>query len=390
MNKSRKIYGSIFLFSLFILLLSGSRYVLAAVAATAALLLLLRILLSVDAKGIQLMQKMQTACVAGQELEISMEALSKRRLRAAGILEVTMAYRNVLFGFTGRQQIQIPLAGRQESFLIPFGSELCGEVHVKVEKAVCYDLFGLCRAELECPGEQMLTVHPGKVPIRLLLKRQPQGYLEGEQYYQSRKGNDVSEVFDLREYYPGDDIRSIHWKLSSKMDSVIVREGGDTSHYDTILLFDAGLGGKEKQWDKKVLSSAVELGISVSGRLIELGIPHYIGIPAGDRILRLQVSDRADYLQMIDIWMGITLPKKSGIVLQNFLIEKMQKGYTKLIYVAVGEYSEELFQMEGELDMTAICLQENGDQVGLTQRGSSQLVELPYDLLYSHPHNISI
>ena len=68
MNKSRKIYGSIFLFSLFILLLSGSRYVLAAVAAEAALLLLLRILLSVDAKGIQLMQKMQTACVAGQEL----------------------------------------------------------------------------------------------------------------------------------------------------------------------------------------------------------------------------------------------------------------------------------------------------------------------------------
>ena len=56
----------------------------------------------------------------------------------------------------------------------------------------------------------------------------------------------------------------------------------------------------------------------------------------------------------------------------------------------MGEYSEELFQMEGELDMTAICLQENGDQVGLTQRGSSQLVELPYDLLYSHPHNISI
>ncbi|MFR9064001.1 MAG: hypothetical protein ACLVJO_09755 [[Clostridium] scindens] len=55
-------------------------------------------------------------------------------------------------------------------------------------KAVCYDLFGLCRAEWNV-GRQMLTVHPGKVPIRLLLKRQPQGYLEGEQYYQSRKGN---------------------------------------------------------------------------------------------------------------------------------------------------------------------------------------------------------
>lgn len=116
MNKSRKIYGSIFLFSLFILLLSGSRYVLAAVAAEAALLLLLRILLSVDAKGIRLMQKMQTACVAGQELEISMEALSKRRLRAAGILEVTMAYRNVLFGFTGGSRFRFPLQADRNPF----------------------------------------------------------------------------------------------------------------------------------------------------------------------------------------------------------------------------------------------------------------------------------
>ena len=66
----------------------------------------------------------------------------------------------MLFGFTGRQQIQIPLAGRQESFLIPFGSELCGEVHVKVEKAVCYDLFGLCRAELDVYKRQLYSDLP--------------------------------------------------------------------------------------------------------------------------------------------------------------------------------------------------------------------------------------
>lgn len=390
MNKSRKIYGGIFILSLFILFLSANRYVLAVVAVETALPLILRLLLSSEAKGIELTQKMHTACVAGQEIEISMEASSKKRLAAMGMLEITVAYHNVLFGLEKRKQIRVPFAGGKEAFLIPFSPELCGEVHVKAEKAVCYDLFGLCRVPLACPGEHMLTVHPRKVPIRLLLKRQPQGYLEGEQYYQSRKGNDVSEVFDLREYYPGDDIRSIHWKLSSKMDSVIVREGSDTSHYDTILLFDAGLGRGERQWDKKALSSSVELGISVSSGLMELGIPHYMGIPAGDGLLRIQVAGRSDYLQMIDVWMGINLPEQSGMAIQRFLIEKMQKEYTKLIYVAVGEYSEELFQIEGDMDVTAICVREDGDKVGLTQRGATELVELPYNLLQRHPHNISI
>ena len=177
MNKSRKIYGGIFILTLFILFLSANRYVLAVVAVEMALPLILRLLLSSEAKGIELTQKMHTACVAGQEIEISMEASSKKRIAAMGMLEITVAYHNVLFGLAKRKQIRVPFAGGKEVFLIPFSPELCGEVHVKAEKAVCYDLFGLCRAPLACPGEHMLTVHPRKVPIRLLLKRQPQGYL---------------------------------------------------------------------------------------------------------------------------------------------------------------------------------------------------------------------
>lgn len=28
----------------------------------------------------------------------------------------------------------------------------------------------------------------------------------------------MSEIYDLKTYYPGDDIRHVHWKLSAKTD----------------------------------------------------------------------------------------------------------------------------------------------------------------------------
>lgn len=40
---------------------------------------------------------------------------------------------------------------------------------------------------------------------------------------QNRKGNDPSEIFDIKDYTPGDDLRFVHWKLSGKADHLIMR-----------------------------------------------------------------------------------------------------------------------------------------------------------------------
>lgn len=52
---------------------------------------------------------------------------------------------------------------------------------------------------------------------------------------QNRKGSDASEMFDIRDYVPGDDIRTIHWKLSGKTDELIVRQASAPSHYNIAL-----------------------------------------------------------------------------------------------------------------------------------------------------------
>ena len=47
---------------------------------------------------------------------------------------------------------------------------------------------------------------------------------DSESYAPDRAGYDLSEVYQLREYRPGDSLRQMHWKLSGKLDRLVIRE----------------------------------------------------------------------------------------------------------------------------------------------------------------------
>lgn len=48
--------------------------------------------------------------------------------------------------------------------------------------------------------------------------------LSSDRYSQVKPGGDPAEVFGIKEYVLGDKIRNIHWKLSSKMDKLMVKQ----------------------------------------------------------------------------------------------------------------------------------------------------------------------
>ena len=47
---------------------------------------------------------------------------------------------------------------------------------------------------------------------------------DSETYSQFRKGQDYSEIYQIREYVPGDNVKYIHWKLSGRTDTPMVKE----------------------------------------------------------------------------------------------------------------------------------------------------------------------
>ena len=90
--------------------------------------------------------------------------------------------------------------------------------------------------------------------------------LDTEPVLKPKLGGGMAEDYDLREYRPGDMLNSIHWKLSSKTDKLIIREGLIPENSNIFLVL---------QNDTEI---AVSLGILrwLSVELCRRELPHFI------------------------------------------------------------------------------------------------------------------
>ena len=105
---------------------------------------------------------------------------------------------------------------------IPFQTSLCGLLRFRVLRWECRDALGLFAVRKKAPAEVSCTVLPPAVSPETVPDWE--NALHTEARFKPKHGGGFSEEHDLREYRPGDPANSIHWKLSSKTDDLIVRE----------------------------------------------------------------------------------------------------------------------------------------------------------------------
>ena len=98
--------------------------------------------------------------------------------------------------------------------------------------------------------------------------------LDASDYSSDKPGFDLSEPFEYREYNQGDSPRSIHWKLSQKLDKLIIRQGGMPSPTSAVLILDTCLNKASSLPDFSRLSKTAEIFISLSKRLCDCQTAH--------------------------------------------------------------------------------------------------------------------
>ncbi len=99
----------------------------------------------------------------------------------------------------------------------------CGTMNIRVEKIRVYDTFLLTRYTKKLELEQMFCVYPeimDKISFQI-----PENIFDEDEEETSISGRHENrgELRELREYQEGDDYRNIHWKLSSKSESLLVK-----------------------------------------------------------------------------------------------------------------------------------------------------------------------
>jgi len=139
--------------------------------------------------------------------------------------------------FTGeRERRNVTLYGRAQGWVQrPADTSHCGLLELSCGKARVWDCLGLFSRRVPLPEPARLLVGPvpqDPGPVRI-----PESPAAHPRRTQTGAGS-AGEDYDLREYRPGDPLRRVHWKLSSKWDELIVREPLEDVTPLPLLVFD--------------------------------------------------------------------------------------------------------------------------------------------------------
>lgn len=189
-----------------------------------------------------------------------------------------------------------PRLSGQSALALAVDTTHCGTLRLGVETWT-EDLFGIWRSPALCGGEEFITVEPELFQPSVLLTENTTVISDSERYSQTKPGSDPSETFAIREYRPGDPIRQIHWKLSQKTDTLMLRELGLPVVNQTLLVF-RNLFSEREAVKPETADAMAEVFLSLSRALVNEGYAHTAAFAEEGQFLLTEVQNDVDFRAM--------------------------------------------------------------------------------------------
>ena len=191
--------------------------------------------------------------------------------------DITIDLYSLFYDGYERETHSLSLRSRGVSTLdFPLRIKKYGIYEAHAGDLLLYDPLHLFTFSQDIELTRSVTIMPEALPFE---KRHEIVYEEGFDEFTDtgRKGNASSNVTDIREYRPGDRLSRIHWKLTEKLDTLIVKENEATSSNDFVVLLELYQPVREECEKEPSLSStlnkAIEEAMAVSVELIRAGEP---------------------------------------------------------------------------------------------------------------------
>lgn len=153
---------------------------------------------------------------------------------------------------------------------------------------------------------------------------------------QNRKGNDPSEIFDIKDYTPGDDLRFVHWKLSGKADHLIMRQPSESTHYHAIILMDLGMEQDGQSVTRTELNGAAAVGAALCQEMIQQGAAFCVALPYKDGLSVNEIGSMREFQKIQMEWLGMPVQMNAGRGMDYFVLQHMEEHFTRLIIISAG------------------------------------------------------
>lgn len=140
--------------------------------------------------------------------------------------------------FTNQFQIKsfslLPFKGK--SFSVELQCNYRGSYEIGIKSVEIEDFLGIFSFEYRVSEPKYITVYPKIIYLdRFYLKTD---FLSESHSVLNNKIEDMTTISDVRKYYPGDSLKRIHWKLTAKSRSMMVKKFQSTSETSVVMMLD--------------------------------------------------------------------------------------------------------------------------------------------------------
>ncbi len=265
----------------------------------------------------------------------------------------TLLWENEFTGEKGEMPIAFSLGGKGKQVIeIQGRSQWCGCIRFALNSWKSFDFFGICSRKRKTELCSCTVVMPEKQKQDFSFLTKEGFDMESFRYSGSRPGDDPGETFDIREYREGDSIRQIHWKLTGKMDRLIIREKSFPVDDTVLILAEAFLPEK----DPGTAQTLAEVFAAVLSSFMEQGISCQAGVYDGStgRFYIEKLRSQEDYENILYLFLRHGGEGDGPRMISEYLHTPGQQRFANYIYITGAPEEEDLRGLRTRGEVTVV------------------------------------
>lgn len=326
-------------------------------------------------------------CSSEEKAKISL-VIANYSLLPVSQITVFANYKNVFFQRDDVGEFNffaLPLS--KSRYEIEIDSRHAGRVDVSFKKARVLDYFGVFSFPVRIRKTVSVSFLPKVHTIEPTLRKNNYTASEANRYSAHKPGDDPAEVFAIREYVDGDKFSRIHWKLSSKQDTYMVKDYSLPINEAVLILPELAFGGGQEA-DLDLVDAVLEVAFSLSHTLVERKTLHAVGYynAEADKICTQQINDPDDLYSAFGSIFNVSRYYSNPVLAQADV--DTQQNMSHVVYIAAdmteercamlsaGKSDTLLYTVINVVDDTAVVDTEvSGEEINVISIQKSRIAE---------------
>lgn len=269
---------------------------------------------------------------------------------------------NVMIDEQYAQEINLSLKGKSQTSLpLHLQSEAVGKIRMWITDVSVFDFFGNFNLKRQWYEQSEFYILPIPYPISISKADIASSLNDLLLDNGIKKGIDTYDILGFKEYEMGDNIRQIHWKLSSKIDDFIVKEMREPIEISQFILLEPAL--KEK--DTQEINQMVEAFYSLSKTLLNHAQVHSVGWYDGEtnslHVKEIQSLDQLN-VSLREI-LGVRFQHSDAVGLEAFIQSAYYLETSHLFYIKSQQIETEQMNQLHHMEVTTVQYQSSAEKV---------------------------